>query len=1144
MRLRELHLERFGHFTDRRFDFGTMNGRPDFHIIHGLNEAGKTTTMEAILRLFYGFPHREPYDFKHRRPNLRISAVIESEGASAHITRLPSRGGTLVDSSGTPLPETAMSAHLGGLTDNDYRSLLCLDDDTIERGGEEIAQARGDMGRLLFSAAAGVAELSTVLDAVLAEAGELWRKRASTTRLATLKRERAAVEKEIRGRDVTANAWRGLRTKLSDRRLEEAEARAALDNLRRDAAQLDARRRSLPRLAEFERLEGQIAPFADYPEQLDFDPERLVVLSQDDVRERANVERLASDIAELSKKRNIIRRMPELLKLSGKLDAIEDLRSRDATAGMDLDRRRATVVEQDAEMARAARDLDAAEGADPSALVLSLSEISRLETARDVFHRARDSAATEKREMAALTEQLAGAKADLERHVSRILPGQDPGEILARHDADSLAPAWAKAQQAIGAAEAGFRTSLDALQRGTVTFDALPDCPVTEAQARRRCEQFDAVARRIETAEETLEQQNETAAARAAEAGQLTFGGAVVSDAEAEALHDQRERLWHAHRRTLTAVSADHFEASMRQVDGMARTRLAQSRDLGQLRQIEKAQAEAEARVKVVAKRLGSLCEQRDALLAEIDASASAIGLPTPLPPGDWSDWIAARAAADAERRVLKRIRSTHASTLERAARLLEDLRPLVGLADPEFDAALSRARDLAKTTRQQLDAASQAKARCGQLEADLATRRSRLEETQEAAGRAIRGWETIVTDLLRGQVAPATLEASLDPLRSMREAEATRANAARRVRTMEEDRRRFAAEVADLAAAHDLPEAETPAETFTELRAQARAAEEAEAVFKRYTKDIESAESHRRNCRTRLDEIASEQQTLGRIFPDRTDVGTIQGLRKAAAVAQQVNSDRARRADLESALLSELSAPDLEAARTLLDGADHASLEAEANSLVTDLKTADAALTRATEARVAAEQALSQVTGDTGVAALTERRTSLDLQMEEYILRHLELRLGHRLADEAIRRYRDAHRSGMMDATERSFAALTRGAYTQLKSQPERDGEILLAVDTEDTAKRVAEMSKSTRFQLYLALRAAAHEQLVTQGICLPFFCDDIFETFDEERTSAACRVMEQISRAGQAIYLTHHRHVLDIAETVCDTAPMVHEL
>ena len=200
--------------------------------------------------------------------------------------------------------------------------------------------------------------------------------------------------------------------------------------------------------------------------------------------------------------------------------------------------------------------------------------------------------------------------------------------------------------------------------------------------------------------------------------------------------------------------------------------------------------------------------------------------------------------------------------------------------------------------------------------------------------------------------------------------------------------------------------------------------------------------------------------------------------------------------------------------------------------------------LTRATEARVTAQGALAQVTGGQDIAALTERKSHAGTATEDAARRHLELSLGHRLASGAIRRYRDSHRSAMMAATERCFAVLTNGAYPRLTTQPEGAEEILLAVGADGSTKRAAEMSKGTRFQLYLALRAAAHEQLVAQGTCLPFFCDDVFETFDEERTSAACRVMETIGRRGQAIYLTHHRHVVEIARSVCETPPMVQEI
>jgi len=86
--------------------------------------------------------------------------------------------------------------------------------------------------------------------------------------------------------------------------------------------------------------------------------------------------------------------------------------------------------------------------------------------------------------------------------------------------------------------------------------------------------------------------------------------------------------------------------------------------------------------------------------------------------------------------------------------------------------------------------------------------------------------------------------------------------------------------------------------------------------------------------------------------------------------------------------------------------------------------------------------------------------------------------------------------------------------------------------------------MSKGTRFQLDLSLRAAAYEQMVSQGVKLPFFCDDVFETFDDDRTRAACRLMERIGRSGQATYLTHHRHVVEIAQDVCDARPVIHTL
>lgn len=43
------------------------------------------------------------------------------------------------------------------------RTMFCLDDETLEAGGESILASKGDLGHLLFSATAGLADLSARL---------------------------------------------------------------------------------------------------------------------------------------------------------------------------------------------------------------------------------------------------------------------------------------------------------------------------------------------------------------------------------------------------------------------------------------------------------------------------------------------------------------------------------------------------------------------------------------------------------------------------------------------------------------------------------------------------------------------------------------------------------------------------------------------------------------------------------------------------------------------------------------------------------------------------------------------------------------------------------------------------------------------
>lgn len=96
MRIKELGLERYGHFENLTLDLPPA--KVDFHIIFGPNEAGKSTTLAAVSDLLFGFPHRAEYDFRFDAKLLRIGAVLQNGEDQIVCRRKRGAKGTLVDS--------------------------------------------------------------------------------------------------------------------------------------------------------------------------------------------------------------------------------------------------------------------------------------------------------------------------------------------------------------------------------------------------------------------------------------------------------------------------------------------------------------------------------------------------------------------------------------------------------------------------------------------------------------------------------------------------------------------------------------------------------------------------------------------------------------------------------------------------------------------------------------------------------------------------------------------------------------------------------------------------------------------------------------------------------------------------------------
>lgn len=1191
MRVRRLSLDRFGRFSGKAFDFGPRREGADFHVILGANEAGKTTTMEGFLRLLFGFEGLKSYAFLHEKKDLRVSGVLELNGKEQSFVRLPGRRGGLRDGNENEVAETAISAHLGNLQDDKaYRNLLCLDDDTIEEGGKEIVKAKGDIGRILFSAASGVSNLSSVLESAREQAEALYKSRGSKSRMATLKRERTDTSKKIRDIDVTASAWRKLEKDAENAKESEREVRSAFNDLNRRKEEAEGRLRALPDLITRDRLEGEIAEFADYPERLDVDPEQISELVTQHAKAEADRGRLMKEIEDAQNDLDGIDLDRDRLKLAENLTVLEELRSRALTASLDLPRRRDALRDATQDMTRLAGDLGAAKDADVTALVIPDAAIKKLEKAWKAVTEAEARCKTEEGEVAdckkrvqdakdaldALSAQSSGLEGGesaqgeeylahgtgLERgggeagnaravalaensglggegSAQGVSAADHAGGLLERFGAETLMVDAATARQAVKLARKAYEDELAGLG---VADGKLSDCPVDIATAEDLTTQNERIAKEIEAVRSDLAAQQEEIAAKDAGIGDLKANSGLKDTDSVAAARADRDALWQAYRADSAEGNAKAYQAAVQKADEVADSHIAHAAELGRLREMGQARAEAKARVTAKQERLAALLEELKKVDTQVAAAAKAAGAAISSPAALVA-WVTQHGKAAQARRELEGVEAKHKSKLVKAGHLLEALRPLVALEDPSLEEAVAAARDIAERERDRAEEVKAAAKRLDDSQGDLRRREETLGQLRAEAEAASGQWSELVAETFGDALDAAELGESLSVLHQLREHDVARTQAQRQVTAMEKDQRMFAEEVGKLAEAHGVA-MDDPHEAFKDLNGFVEQATADQGRHDSLRETIEAKRGELAEVESQLRGIDSQRQQIAADFPESAKTDTLDALRRTVGAAKEAIGKRDEIADLERRILAALGVADMDAARARLEGANETGIKAEIAGIESKRERAEENLAEAGKDLGAAQQKLRSVSDGADVAELVERRATIDLEMEETGLDYLERQFGLRLAEEAIRRYRDTHRSGMMEETQTAFAELTGGAYQRLDIESAGKGgaEILRAIHSDGTIRRVDDLSKGTRFQLYLALRAAAYMELVAQRVSLPFFCDDVFETFDEERTRAACRLMERIGRSGQAIYLTHHKHVVEIAREVCETEPVLH--
>ncbi|MEM6354470.1 MAG: AAA family ATPase [Pseudomonadota bacterium] len=560
MRLRRLELARYGRFTDGVIDLGARRvGAPDLHILFGPNESGKSTAFSAWLDLLFGMRERHPYAFRHEWRRLRVAAVLEAGGRETTLVRVGARGRDLLDAEDRPADPMALTSRLHGLTRESYRLMLSLDEESLRQGGEAILASEGDLGRMLFSAAAGLSHLSDRLSTLRAEAAAFHAPLKRKSALIELRARLKALKDEQVRLDTRVAEYRRLTEAFEAADAATAEARATRDAAAEEVTVLERLARghaAAARLAAAEQALGHHPPAPALPPGMRAEVEKLRVdhaaqRTAERVALKAREDGLAAQAA--------LARDPAILAVAAQVSALADVQAIAVKAAADLPKREAELAEAEAAIETLLREMGAPVDATSAEVEIAPPTLQRLDDLSAASRGLQAASQQAEAELARAEAGLGEAEAAAERFgISGDAPEgpDDPNALAALRDRlRELAPEarLEAGSSALGAATEAETAALAELHPWEGAAEALLALPVPDAAALKAWREKAAA---IASAEEALAGLSATQRAATAAAGSAKEAAATVAedagreeaaalgrlapfDGSAEALHAQ-----------------------------------------------------------------------------------------------------------------------------------------------------------------------------------------------------------------------------------------------------------------------------------------------------------------------------------------------------------------------------------------------------------------------------------------------------------------------------------------------------------------------------------------------------------------------------------------------------------------------------
>ncbi|MDG3007962.1 AAA family ATPase [Paludisphaera mucosa] len=1152
MRIRSLHVGAYGRFRDLDL---ALDGE-GVQMILGPNEAGKTTLLEFVRELLFGFAERTPYAFGPAA-NGKVeggATLALDDGSLVAMRRRKGRKNTVsgsIDGRAGELDEEAFEALLGGASPNLFRSVFAFGLEELAAGERSLADQ--SVKSVLFSAgAAGAADPKRVLESLDAEARKLYTDQSKTLVVNRLLTDLADLSKQVKGKSIRCESYEQRRQELETAEAEADALGATLLEAARDLALREKLAKAHPPWRELGMLRRERAGLSapeGFPadglarfEAVEAEAARLAEERDKDLEGAARAERALADVRFDPRP---IERRALIEELNRAIEAVKQAR-RD----LPEDRR-----QRDAALREAA---DRVAGLAPDWTLDDLRGFQLTAERKDRFDRLVD-------------ERDARLKAldDLAARRARIVEERDEkaAELAELGDPVDVAP-WSALMQEADAYKNDVqecdrrRAEHRKLQREvddllprlapplaspTIRAAQLP-APPREAVARFK-QDLQRIDGRVEAAEAALARDEAGLDALGREVAALAGRDADLPSRDVlDAMREGRDAGWDLVRRRF--VDREDVEAEIR--EWLAEHAADAPPDLiaafpETIRRADLYADDLFRHSSAVAK-LEQLHALRDRVrhdreaLDDLRADAAAVlncwrGL--------WADCGLAPLAPEAMEGWLDRLealRSLQARLAEheQEGRLLrgriDDFERRLGELTGHMGVPAARLLVVAREREREIREAEKARGDLRTAGRRLQEKADRLEAEAQARRADEPAWDARRAALLRELHLPEAWDVGLlgRVLQGLGETAAG-------LKLADACDVRIAAHETRLAAFE--PRVRALVEEIAPELADAAPEQAAAELHARLTGSVQDRERQANLEKNRADalaEAARREERLGRLRCDREALLLAAGAETAAAY-RAAAAQAARIAELERAMLDKSrefdrlrEAEPLDAFVARLESADAPGLEAERAEAEARRDRVQAEKSAADRNVGSRRQALSEYERGGGDAAeIQEKVSARRAELAAVVDRYVPLVLAQHLLRQAIARFEQDARPEMLRETSRLFETMTGGRYVRVE-RPDDDESPLQVRRIDDEVLEPHQLSTGTREQLYLAVRLAYVLHYCGRAESLPIVMDDVLANFDDDRSRRTLRALGEISKKVQVLFLTCHPHTIELGREV----------